>query len=196
MMRILTIGLILLTSLNSAARPRTARAPDAARQRAARRFAAGSAAYAAGRFAAALAEFEAGYAARPSPPFLVNIGQCLRKLDRLDAAALAFRRFLAARSGSPSLRLEVWEALDDTLTRLSARADALAESAALFRAFLASGDGDPALRARVRATLDEIFAELVRLDDGLNAGFGVGRALALPAPAAAARASPRISGWR
>ncbi len=33
---------------------------------------------------------QAGYAAQPSPAFLVNIGQCLRKLDRLDEAALAF----------------------------------------------------------------------------------------------------------
>jgi hypothetical protein len=59
---------------------------------------------------AALDEFNAGYAAYPLPGFLVNIGQCLRKLDRLDEATAAFQRFLDA-GGDPRLRAEVQEAL-------------------------------------------------------------------------------------
>ena len=89
---------------------RTTRAEDA-RERAHVHWQSGSERYAAGQFAAALDEFEAGYAAQPSPAFLVNIGQCLRKLDRLDEAALAFaasstrtpaRRARASTSGTRS----------------------------------------------------------------------------------------------
>jgi tetratricopeptide (TPR) repeat protein len=150
------------------------------RDQAARHHRVGSVRYAGGDYAAALVEFEAGYAAHPSPAFLVNIGQCLRKLDRLDEAALAFRRFLDARSGSARTRLDVWDALEDVLDELNRRVDALAQNAAIFRAYLATSDGDTALRAEVSATLDEIVRELVRIDDTLVGGYGVARGLALP----------------
>jgi tetratricopeptide (TPR) repeat protein len=152
----------------------------APRDLAARHYRVGSARYAAGSYQTALAEFEAGYAAHPSPAFLVNIGQCLRKLDRLDEAALAFRRFLDARTGSARTRLDVWDALEDVLAELNRRVDRLAADAALFRAYLATSDGDTALRASVRAALDDIVRELVRIDDNLVGGYGVARGLALP----------------
>jgi tetratricopeptide (TPR) repeat protein len=153
----------------------------APRDLAARHFRVGSARYAAKSYETALAEFEAGYAAHPSPAFLVNIGQCLRKLDRLDEAALAFRRFLDARSGSARTRLDVWDALEDVLAELNRRVDRLAADAALFRAYLATpDDGDLALRASVSAALDDIVRELLRIDDSLVGGYGVARGLALP----------------
>ncbi|HEX8953401.1 MAG TPA: hypothetical protein VF945_16210 [Polyangia bacterium] len=160
---------------------RTTRAADA-RDRAHGHWRSGSQRYAAGEWAAALDEFEAGFAAHPSPAFLVNIGQCLRKLDRLDEAALAFRRFLDGRTGSPRTRLDVWDALEDVTAELNRRVDALAESAALFGAYLAQPDADPALRARVQATREEILRTLVAIDDHLVAGYGIARALALPRP--------------
>ena len=201
-LRAISFSLALLAAGSAVAKPLSAETGggraatlDPARDLAARRFHAGSARYADGDYAAALREFEAGYAAKASPPFLVNIGQCLRRLDRLDQAALAYRRFLDTRSGSPATRLEVFDALEDTLDELNRRIDSLAQSAAQFRAFLAGSDGDRLLRARVRATLDEIMSELVRIDDGLAAGFGVGRALVLPhahAPTANANVNANV----
>lgn len=163
---------VLLTRAALALEPR-----DAAAQQ---HYRVGSARYAAGAYESALAEFEAGYAAHASPAFLVNIGQCLRKLDRLDEAALAFRRFLDTRTGSPRTRLDVWDALEDVIAELNRRVDTLAQDAALLRAYLATSDGDTALRAQARATLDEIMRELVRIDDTLVGGYGVARGLALP----------------
>jgi len=173
---------LLVAVLAVAASPaaaRTTRAEDA-RERAHVHWKSGSERYAAGQFAAALDEFEAGYAAQPSPAFLVNIGQCLRKLDRLDEAALAFRRFLDARTGSPRTRLDVWDALEDVTTELAHRVDSLAESAALFGAYLRSPDAQPALRAQAASAREEILRTLVAIDDRLNAGYGVARGMALP----------------
>jgi len=175
--RAATLAVVLAVAAPAAAR--TTRAGDA-RERATVHWKSGSERYAAGEWAAALDEFEAGYAAHPSPAFLVNIGQCLRKLDRLDEAALAFRRFLDAHSGAPSTRLDVWDALEDVTAELNRRVDALAESAALFGAYVVQPDADPLLRARARSTREEILRTLVAIDDHLTAGYGVARALALP----------------
>jgi tetratricopeptide (TPR) repeat protein len=71
----------------------------------------GRALFDAGNWSTALDEFNAGYAAYPLPGFLVNIGQCLRKLERLDEAASAFEKFLDSGSADPRLRAEVQEAL-------------------------------------------------------------------------------------
>jgi tetratricopeptide (TPR) repeat protein len=147
---------------------------------AAAHFRAGSEHYAQGDFRGALAEFQTGYRLMPSPAFLVNIGQCLRKLDRLDEAVLAYRRFLDSHTGSPKLRLDVFEAFEDTLGELNRRIDQLAADAARFRAFLASNQGDTHLRAEVQTTLDDVMRTLVHIDDTLNGGYGVGRSVALP----------------
>lgn len=163
----------------SPVRARTTHVADA-RERAHVLYKSGSQLYGAGRWAAALDEFEAGFNAHPSPAFLVNIGQCLRKLDRLDEAALAFRRFLDARTGSPRTRLDVWDALEDVTAELNRRVDSLAESAALFAAYARTPDADPAIVARALATREEILRTLVAIDDRLVSGYGVARALALP----------------
>ena len=175
--RALPLAVVLAAA--APAQARTTRAADA-RERAHVHWRSGSERYAAGRWAAALDEFEAGYAAQASPAFLVNIGQCLRKLDRLDEAALAFRRYLDAHVGAPRTRLDVWDALEDVTAELNRRVDALAESAALFGAYVAQPDADPALRARAQATRQEILRTLVAIDDCLTGGYGIARALALP----------------
>jgi tetratricopeptide (TPR) repeat protein len=195
------IATVLALGLVAASRPaaaHTTRAADA-REHAHVHWKSGSARYAAGQWAAALDEFEAGYAVHPSPAFLVNIGQCLRKLDRLDEAALAFRRFLDAHTGAPSTRLDVWDALEDVTAELNRRVDSLAEAAALFGAYLARPDGDRALHADVQAARDEILHALVVIDDHLTNGYGVARALALPQPsveASAARVRQRLADLR
>jgi tetratricopeptide (TPR) repeat protein len=72
-------------------------------------------------WAAALEEFSAGYDAYPLPGFLVNIGQCQRKLDRLDDAAASFQRFLDSDVADPKLRAEVQEALSEISTERDRR---------------------------------------------------------------------------
>src|SRR2546421_965577 len=97
-----TIGaLILLAGVAMASDKRLASA----------HFQQGSQLYADGRWAEALVEFEAGYDAYPLRGFLVNIGQCYRKLERLDEAADAWRRFLATHPSDVRLRDEVTDAL-------------------------------------------------------------------------------------
>ncbi|MGZ3408340.1 MAG: tetratricopeptide repeat protein [Polyangia bacterium] len=184
-----TLAVVLLVAAPALAR--TTRAADA-RERAAVHWKSGSARYAAGEWMAALDEFQAGYAAHPSPPFLVNIGQCLRKLDRLDEAALAFRRFLDTHTGSARTRLDVYDAFEDVTSELNRRVDSLAESAALFGDYLQTADADPALRAKVQAARDEILRTLVTIDDKLTSGYGVARALALPRSSSPEAAVERV----
>ena len=136
--------------------------------------------YDAGDYQAALAEFQAGYAALPQPTFLVNIGQCLRKLDRLDEAAVAYKQFLDLRTGNSRVRGEVWEALDEVLVDLEDRLYKLAEQAMEFRKFLESGQGTEAERLAVRQRHDEIIARLMRVDDMLTLGMGRVHLLSLP----------------
>ncbi len=101
----LAAALAVLVTLAAPARA------DHDRRAAAAHFQEGSALYAQARFSEALAEFEAGYQAYPLRGFLVNIGQCYRKLDQLDEAADAWRRFLATNPADAKLRDEVTDAL-------------------------------------------------------------------------------------
>jgi tetratricopeptide (TPR) repeat protein len=61
----------------------------------------GESLYVAERYPEALAEFEAGYAALPLPGFLINIGQCHRRMGDLERARVAFDRFLDVAPDSP-----------------------------------------------------------------------------------------------
>jgi tetratricopeptide (TPR) repeat protein len=122
-----TAALLLLCLLGAGG---PALAADAqARRAATEHFRAGRALFADGRWADALSEFEAGYQQFPLPGFQVNIGQCYRKLERLQDAAAAFTRFLDAPRADPSLRAEVQEALDEVNAALRREADAAAEQA-------------------------------------------------------------------
>ena len=107
-----------------------ARAAD--KRAAAAHFQRGRALFESGSYAQALDEFSAGYAAYPLPGFLVNIGQCQRKLDRLDDAAASFQKFLDSDAGDPRLRAEVQDALDE-IAGERARQQAAAEAAAAAR---------------------------------------------------------------
>jgi tetratricopeptide (TPR) repeat protein len=111
---------------------------------AAQHFRSGSSLYEQGRYVEALEEFDAGYSNYALPGFQVNIGQCYRKLDRLDDAAAAFGKFLDSGTGDHKLREEVEEALDEVKAELTRRADAQAsrrrEEEQSRRALLASID--------------------------------------------------------
>lgn len=79
-------------------------------------------------YAAALDEFNAGYEAFPLAGFLVNIGQCQRKLDRLDDAAASFQKYLDAESTDPKLRAEVQDALAEIASERDRRLTAEVEA--------------------------------------------------------------------
>jgi hypothetical protein len=89
----------------------------------------GRALFESGAWSAALDAFESGYENYPLPGFLVNIGQCQRKLERLDEAAAAFQKFLDSDGGEPKLRAEVQEALAEISAERSRREAALAAEA-------------------------------------------------------------------
>ncbi|HZS35450.1 MAG TPA: hypothetical protein VFF06_01410 [Polyangia bacterium] len=104
--------------------PAQARAASGDKRAAAQHFHAGSALYDQERYVEALEEFDAGYSSFPLPGFQVNIGQCYRKLDRLDDAAAAFTKFLDSNTGDRKLRDEVEEALGEVKAELERRSDA------------------------------------------------------------------------
>ncbi|HEX8953349.1 MAG TPA: tetratricopeptide repeat protein, partial [Polyangia bacterium] len=67
-------------------------ADDVARART--HFEAGRALYQLGNYNEALREFAAGYQLAPRPQFLLNLGQCYRKLDDLANARAMYQRYL------------------------------------------------------------------------------------------------------
>jgi tetratricopeptide (TPR) repeat protein len=82
--------------------PRGVQAAPVRTERAAKtHFAEGQKLFAEGRYEEALAEFEAGYAAVPLPGFLIDIGQCQRKLGNTAEAREAYDSFLDKAPDSP-----------------------------------------------------------------------------------------------
>jgi hypothetical protein len=79
-------------------------------ERAARRHHAdGKRLYEAGEYRLAIGEFEAGYRASARAEFLVNLGQCYRRLDELTKAREMYLRFLADVPADDPLRAQVAE---------------------------------------------------------------------------------------
>jgi hypothetical protein len=64
-------------------------------------FVAGEAAFRAGNYEIALIEFQTGYALVPRPEFLLDLGNTLRKLNRLSAAREKYEAYLQAVPDSP-----------------------------------------------------------------------------------------------
>jgi len=114
-------GLTILLVLLALCAPLTAHAGD--KRAASVHFQKGRALYDLASWAEALDEFRAGYEAYPLPAFYVNIGQCLRKLDRVDEAAEAFRHFLDTNPTDARLRVEVEEAYAEVKADLDRRAE-------------------------------------------------------------------------
>jgi tetratricopeptide (TPR) repeat protein len=81
------------------------------RRLAAAEFKRGKQLYAAGDYAGALESFQNGFDRYPLRGFLVNIGQCHRRLGHLKEAATSYQQFLDSSDGSSPLRSEVEEAL-------------------------------------------------------------------------------------
>jgi tetratricopeptide (TPR) repeat protein len=121
--RVITAAFVIVAALVAAA---PAHAAD--KRAAANHFQRGRALFETNSYAAALDEFNAGYEAYPLPGFLVNIGQCQRKLDRLDDAVASFQKFLDSDVADPRLRLEVQDALAEISQERSRRVTAELEA--------------------------------------------------------------------
>jgi tetratricopeptide (TPR) repeat protein len=117
-----TRGLAVLLALLLAAAPTTtAWAQTRDKKAAAGHFQSGRQLFEQGRWADALAEFQAGYEAYPLNGFLVNIGQCYRKLERLEEARDTWQKFLESSAGDRTLRAEVDEALGEVRAEIDKR---------------------------------------------------------------------------
>src|SRR6478609_4905780 len=117
-MRLRGIAVALLVLL---AVPPTAWAQLRDKKAAAQHFKEGRALYDQSRWAEALAEFQSGYESFPLPGFLVNMGQCFRKLERLEEARDAWQKFIESNPGDGRLRYEVDEALAEVRGELEKR---------------------------------------------------------------------------
>jgi hypothetical protein len=83
---------LVLAVLACAARAQAQQEDPVARART--HFEAGRALYQLGNYNEALREFAAGYQLAPRPQFLLNLGQCYRKLDDLANARGMYQRYL------------------------------------------------------------------------------------------------------
>ena len=91
MVRLRPIALLL--AVLACAAPAQAQ-PEDPIARARTHFEAGRALYQLGNYNEALREFAAGYQLAPRPQFLLNLGQCYRKLDDLANARAMYERYL------------------------------------------------------------------------------------------------------
>jgi hypothetical protein len=92
MRRVRQIALILVLAL--ASRSALAQSSEDQIARARTHFEAGRALYQLGNYNEAVREFKAGYELVPRPQFLLNLGQCYRKLNDLEKAREMYQRYL------------------------------------------------------------------------------------------------------
>jgi tetratricopeptide (TPR) repeat protein len=85
--------------------------PEDVMARAKTHFEAGRALYQLGNYDEAVREFTAGHTLVPRPQFLLNLGQCHRKLGDLESARAMYRRFLGEVPVDDPQRAEAEEVL-------------------------------------------------------------------------------------
>jgi tetratricopeptide (TPR) repeat protein len=91
-------------------------------------FEAGRALYQLGNFTAALREFAAGYQLVPKPQFLLNLGQCYRKLDDLQNAREMYQRYLHDAPATDPERPQAQQILAEIDQQLAADQKAVSET--------------------------------------------------------------------
>jgi tetratricopeptide (TPR) repeat protein len=87
---------------------------------------AGHALYNLGNFTEAQREFAAGYQLVPRPGFLLNLGQCARKLGNLERAQEMYQRFLQAARPDDPQRAEATQVLAELDKQIAERPAAVA----------------------------------------------------------------------
>jgi tetratricopeptide (TPR) repeat protein len=160
-----------LDQIAQRARPSTVEVSPGARERSAALFQRGRARYQQGDFEGALAAFRAAHTEFAAPDLWVNIAQCQRKLDRPDHAVLSYHAFLRTSSAPQELRLEVWEALDETLSELDARLYRLAEAASVLERELGQRELTPEMRRSAELTVHQIRQALLEIDAAVGKVF-------------------------
>jgi tetratricopeptide (TPR) repeat protein len=80
---------------------------DAALARAKTHFEAGRALYSLGNYQDAVREFAAGYELVPKPQFLINLGQCYRRLENFEKAREMYQKYLAGVPANDPERAQV-----------------------------------------------------------------------------------------
>ncbi len=92
-------------------------------------FEAGRALYQLGNYNEALREFAAGYQLAPRPQFLLNLGQCYRKLDDLQKAREMYQRYLHDAPSSDPERPQAQQILAEIDRQIADREAAAAAAA-------------------------------------------------------------------
>ena len=104
--------------------------PEDTIARARTHFEAGRALYQLGNYNEALREFAAGYQLAPRPQFLLNLGQCYRKLDDLQQAREMYQRYLHDAPASDPERPQAQQILAEIDRQIADREAAAAAAAA------------------------------------------------------------------
>lgn len=115
--RVRRIALVAVLALAGAAHAQS----DDAIARARTHFEAGRALYQLGNYTEAAREFAAGYQLVPRPQFLLNLGQCYRKLDDLPQAREMYRRYLDKASVNDPERPQAQQILGEIERQIAAR---------------------------------------------------------------------------
>ncbi len=115
----LRAGLLLVLVLALAARAEAQSADAVAVART--HFDAGRALYKLGHYNEAIREFSAGYELLPRPQFLLNLGQCYRKLDDFEHARELYKKFLDEAPASDPERPQVEQLIGEIDRLLASR---------------------------------------------------------------------------
>jgi tetratricopeptide (TPR) repeat protein len=94
---------------------------DDALGRARAHFEAGRALYNLGNYPEAQREFAAGYELAPRPQFLINLGNCFRRMDDLPQAREMYQRYLREARADDPLRGQAEQVLAEVERELAAR---------------------------------------------------------------------------
>ena len=121
--------------------------PDTAAAR--RHFEQGRELYGAGRFEAACAEFETANRVKPLPAFDYNLAKCNERLERWDAAIVAYERYLQNAPGG------------DAAPEVRARIDVLRARVDGLRAHVVARSDDAHRRLRIAAISTAVVAVAV-----------------------------------
>jgi hypothetical protein len=120
MVRALVVMVVLALCAGGVARADNPPPGADAVARARTHFEAGRALYSLGNYNDAIREFSAGYYMVPKPQFLVNLGQCYRKLNDLAKAKEMYNKFLAEAPADDPDREQVKQILVDLDAQIAA----------------------------------------------------------------------------
>lgn len=148
MARLRLIAAIL--AMASGAAPARAQGEDPL-ARARTHYEAGRAFYELGKYQEALREFAAGYEASPRPQFLLNLGQCYRKLDDLANARDMYQRYLHDAPATDPERPQAQQILAEIDKQIAERQAAAPAASPSTTATTAAVAAESPSRALVRA---------------------------------------------